>query len=196
VFGNSSARRPVRHRGLFRAGPLERGSDRLEALSRLVLLFVVLLAVPVGIVVGTRTGASLAARAESEAASLHQVGATLLEDPPTSYQPPGQTARTTAVWTDLGGAERTGWVPAPVGSRAGVSVGIWIDDAGDLATPPQSATMVRQEAVVSGIVAAVGTAIAGVGFHLVVLGALARHRVRCWEADWAAVEPLWAGRSG
>ncbi|MGY1708800.1 hypothetical protein ACI8AC_04750 [Geodermatophilus sp. SYSU D00758] len=187
-------RRAVRRLTLG-SGPLKRGSDRVEVLSRLVLAVVLLLAAPVALTVATTTATDLRATAEQEAATRTRVLAELVEDaasrPDTGT---GTSTRTEASWTAPDGARREGEVLARPGMDAGEPVAVWIDRDGALTRAPLSDGDRVAAAALAGagvFVLVVGTA---GGAHGLVTWALHRHRDHQWAAGWAAVEPRWSGR--
>ena len=123
------------------ANPLRRGSDRAEAWLRIGLVVVFLIVSPLAAIgLGQLTNAASASAARAQAASERQVTAVLLDKVARAADDPlyGSTgfvwAR--ARWTAPDGQQRTGEVPAPVGSKAGRAVTIWVDSTGQLVYPP------------------------------------------------------------
>lgn len=172
--------------------PLRRTLDRAEA------------AVVGGLVVAFLAGAPLAAVATGQAvyriwssiadaqqAAWHQVPAVLLATVPVSGYDDGQVP---ARWRAPDGKERTGTVPAPSGTRAGRTVRLWVDAAGQPTGPPATLSQVR---VIAALAAALACIV--VGFLVTCAGLLARsmlgqRRLAAWDADWRATEPQWTGR--
>jgi hypothetical protein len=176
------------------SGPLKRSSDRVEFLSRIVLVLALLVAAPVGVAVGTTASASMRTTAEEQAATRSQARATLLTDAP---QPETQVAArrpTRATWTAPDGTARTGVVDAPAGAPAGSQVVIWVDRSGEPTDPPLSRSAIADQGVVLGVLALLGVVLLALGGHLLVLWWLGRRRDRRWAEGWASVEPLWATR--
>jgi len=187
---------PVR-RFLLGSGPLKRTSDRLQALSRLVLLLAVLAVVPLAGLVGTAVSGHLHEVARQQQAQRASVPATLLFDAgrtPSGSSSAGEVP-TTATWAGADGVPRTGPVPAPTGSRAGSVVRVWVDDAGALTTAPLGDGDIAADAVAAVVLGPVGAlALVALG-HVALVTVLDRRRSRRWAEGWAAVEPLWrAGR--
>jgi hypothetical protein len=173
------------------SGPLKRTSDRLQFLSRLVLLLAVLVVVPLSAVVGSSVSGHLHAVARQQAAVRTSVPATLLFDATGDRA----TTPTTAAWAGADGVPRTGAVPAPAGARAGSVVRVWVDTAGTLTTAPLGDGDIAADTIAA-VVLGPGSALALLGLaHVVLVTVLDRRRARRWAEGWAAVEPLWtAGR--
>jgi hypothetical protein len=184
---------PVR-RFTLGSGPLKRTSDRLQVLSRLLLLLTVLAVVPLAAVVGTTVSGHLHQVARQQHAERASVPATLLFDAGPSAD--GRPVPTAAVWAGADGVPRTGRVPAAGSARAGTVVRVWVDRTGALTTAPLSDGDVAADAIAA-VVLGPGSALAVVALaHVVLVTALDRRRARRWAEGWAAVEPLWrAGRS-
>jgi hypothetical protein len=184
----------ARRRFLLGSGPLKRGSDRVEAASRVLLAATVLAAGPAGIAVGIAEGSSLATQAATEAATRHEVQATLLADA-RGDAASGVEVPTSAVWAAPDGSVDAGTVPAPAGTHTGAGVTVWIDEHGTVVEAPHPADQVVAESLVLGAATAVAMLLTAGTVHLVVRRLLARQRDRRWTAGWAAVEPLWVSRS-
>jgi hypothetical protein len=184
---------PVR-RFTLGSGPLKRTSDRLQVLSRLLLLLTVLAVVPLAAVVGTTVSGHLHQVARQQHAERASVPATLLFDAGPSAD--GRPVPTEAVWAAADGVPRTGRVPAAGSARAGTVVRVWADRTGALTTAPLSDGDVAAD-VIAAVVLGPGSALAVVALgHVLLVTALDRRRARRWAEGWAAVEPLWrAGRS-
>jgi hypothetical protein len=183
---------------LLRPGrnPLARGSDRVEALTWAATLIALLMAIPVALAVGTVVRVDLAARAHQEATTRHQETAVLVADahPGEHRVPVLRQVRTPATWAGPDGTVH-GEVPAPADARAGETVRVWVDGAGRPVPRPIDGTVVASNALVAGLVTLMlSTTVVGTG-QVVVCQVLWRHRARQWTADWAAVEPRWAGRA-
>lgn len=182
------------------ANPLRRGSDRAEAWVRISLVVAFLVASPLAAVaLGQLTSDASARAARAQAASEHQVTAVLAHRVSRSSDDPlyGSTefAWAPARWTAPDGQQRTGEVPAPVGSRAGRHIAIWVDSAGRLVYPPIGAGQIasRVIAVVALTPAVMGLLLMAVLWLIRWL--LNRRRMEHWAAEWSAVEPLWTKRT-
>ena len=178
------------------AGPLARGSDRVELASLLLCALLVLLALPVAMVVGTVVGGDTSQQAREQASSRIQVEAVLLAAAPaTAVSETGTLAvATPATWRAPDGSIREGSVLARLGARAGDRVRIWVDPAGQRTQQPLITSDVVTIALVSGLCTFLGLAVAAFGGHLAVVRGLERHRARQWEREWRSVEPHWTGR--
>lgn len=182
------------------ANPLRRGSDRAEAWLRIGLVVVFLIASPLAAIgLGKLTSAASASAARAQAASERQVTAVLLDKVARAADDPlyGSTgfvwAR--ARWTAPDGRQRRGEVPAPVGSRAGRTVSIWVDSTGELVYPP-----IGESQIASRVIAVIALTPAVLGVVLLIVlwlarSALDRRRLKDWAAEWSAVEPEWTRRT-
>ncbi|MGH3188460.1 MAG: Rv1733c family protein [Streptosporangiaceae bacterium] len=179
--------------------PLRRGTDRVEAAIRLVIIALLVIAVPVVAVVAGRQADHQAVRqAQAQRAADHLVTAVLLEraqatgvpDPYTNVQMTYVLAR----WQPPGRLARTGDVLATAGALKGSTAQIWINASGALTAPPPDQRTIAGDVCMAVIV----TCLTSVAV-LLVLGALTRfaldrRRMRGWEAEWRATGPLWSGR--
>jgi hypothetical protein len=176
------------------SGPLRRGSDRVQALGRWLTALLVVAAIPIGVVVGLTVAGHLRAEATQQAADRHQLHARLLEDASTRQELTHGAPKTVAVrvaWTTPSGAVHEGEGTAPALAERGSSVRIWVDRAGDLASPPLGRAGVFWQALLIGGLSWLGVmGLAGLGY-LLLCRLLDRHRLRRWSAEWAEVEPVW-----
>ena len=183
---------------LLRPGgnPLARGSDRLEAVAWATTVTALLMAVAIALAVGTVVRVDLSARAHEQATTRHQVTAVLLADALTGEHrfPVLRPVRAPAAWTGPEGTVH-GEVPAPADARVGETVEIWVDEAGRQVPRPIDRTVVVSNALVAGLVTLLLLTTVVVTAQAVVSQLLWRHRARQWAADWAAVEPRWAGQA-
>lgn len=188
-------------RFLLGSGPLKRASDRLLALSRSLVLIALVAAVPAACAVGAAARSDLTRTAAQQAAERHEVTATLVAD---ALLPGGRKTMpigravmyvpTDAVWADPGGLVRDIKIPVLVGARAGDAVTIWVDRNGGLTDAPLPHSDVIAEALIRAALTVIGVVMLAVGGHLGVVAVLDRRRARRWAAEWALVEPQWAGR--
>jgi hypothetical protein len=187
-------RHPLR-RLLLGAGPLKRTTDRLHALSRVLVLLAVLAAVPAGVAVGAAVAGALHGTVHAQAATHIARTATLLTEAPVVSSPDGGDVLAPAQWRGPHGRLMTGEVSAPSGDPAGSAVTIWVDRAGRLTGAPLSDEDIAAQSITAGIVAALAVPVLVLLAHLGVVRLLDRARLRRWTAEWASVEPLWAGRT-
>ena len=177
--------------------PLRRGTDRVEATLRLVMILLMVAAVPAAVAAGRWADHYALHRAQVQRAVNHQVTAVLLEDAPVSGVPdPYTSVRTAWVparWQPPGQPPRTGEVLALAGARKGSTVRTWIDPSGAITDPP-----VDHRVVVGDVWLAVMATCLVSWVLLLVAGVLVRRvldrlRLRAWEAEWRASGPLWSG---
>ncbi|WP_430336034.1 Rv1733c family protein [Rhodococcus sp. ACT016] len=171
---------------------LMRLSDRLEALSILVIAVVLALLVPVAGAVATNTYSHLSGTAETDRERDHQVSAVLTDDAPqplvsTAASAANRVEHAHARWS-VNGVTHTGLVTADSGAKAGQTVPIWIDPVGDNVRAPRSGL----DNALAAVGAAVGVWAAGsTGCVLVVLGLhwqANRHRLRQWQREWDGLD--------
>ena len=185
----------------FDRNPLRRGTDRVEAALRLVVIILIVLAVPAASVAAGRWADHDALhRAQAQWAADHQVTAVLLRAAPATGIPNPytsvQTAWVPARWQPPGQSPRTGEVLALVGARKGSTVRTWIDPSGAITDPP-----LGHRVVVGDVWLAVMATCLLSWLLLLAAGVLARRgldrrRLRAWEAEWRASGPLWSGHRG
>ena len=178
--------------------PLRRGTDRVEAALRLVMILLVVAAVPAAAVAVGRWADHYALhKAQAQMAADHQVTAVLLRDAPAIGTPDPytsvQTAWVPARWQPPGQPPRTGEVLALVGARKGSTVRTWIDPSGAITDPP-----LNHRVIVGNVWLAVTATCLVSWLLLLVAGVLVRRgldrgRLRAWEAEWRANGPLWSG---
>jgi hypothetical protein len=177
--------------------PLRRGTDRVEATLRLVMILLMVAAVPAAVAAGRWADHYALHRAQVQRAVNHQVTAVLLEDAPVSGVPdPYTSVRTAWVparWQPPGQPPRTGEVRALAGARKGSMVRTWIDPSGAVTDPPPNHRIVVGDVwlavMATCLVSWVLLMVAGV----LVRRVLDRRRLRAWEAEWRASGPLWSG---
>jgi hypothetical protein len=128
-----------------------------------------------------------------ESAGRTQAVAVVLEDAPAVRGERGEyvPVPVAATWTDRGGAQRTGTVVVRISASAGERIEVWVDSSGTIVPAPTR----PENAVVAGVLAAVGILLAG-GTALAVGWCAVRSLVaaansRRWKREWEWVEPLW-----
>jgi hypothetical protein len=178
--------------------PLRRGTDRVEAALRLVMILLIVVAVPAAAVAAGRWADHYALhKAQAQMAADHQVTAVLLRDAPVIGTPDPytsvQTAWVPARWQPPGQPPRTGEVLALVGARTGSTARTWIDSSGAITDPP-----LNHRVIVGDVWLAVMATCLVSWLLLLVAGVLVRRgldrrRLRAWEAEWRASGPLWSG---
>ncbi len=183
----------------FDRNPLRRGTDRIEAVLRLVTVVLLVVAVPAAAVIAGQQADRMALnRAQAQQAANHLVTAVLLQDAPVTGIPDPyssvQSAWVPARWQPPGQPARTGQVLAVAGARKGSTVQTWIDPSGAVTSPP----MDHRDIAGDVCLAVVATCLVS-WLLLLVSGALVRRvldrrRLNAWEAEWRASGPLWSGR--
>lgn len=176
------------------SGPLKRGSDRVEYVSRLLVLLVVLLSVPVALTVGTVVRSDLAAMAQEQAEERTRVTAVATADAARADTSPRARVPVPARWTSPGGTPVEGDVPAHPVTRAGDTLTLWTTADGRRADEPMTPAEVRRSTLVLVGVGWAGGLGAVVLVHVALCRLLERQRDRRWTREWARVEPGWSRR--
>jgi hypothetical protein len=175
--------------------PLRRATDRVEAALLVTLLAVFLACAPLLGVAAWNWAHAAAQRAErDQRATSHQVSAVLLQSaPPPVLAASGTSsvAEVRAQWMVPGDAVRTGDVPVPGGTKAGNTVTVWIDRAGQLTSPPLSPAQVTGQAAQAAAGASALLALVLAGALLLARRALNRRRLAAWDDCWSAIGPRW-----
>lgn len=182
----------------WRANPLRRRSDRVEAWVVLIAFLLVTLG---GVTTAVLTWSAAHDVAQEQRAERQRVPAVVTqhadgEGRETFYKAPNSdSTRVPVRWTAPDGTVRHGTAEVPDGSRAGTSVPVWIDsDGSQTAPPPGTAMTVFQSGLCAGL--ATGTFVALVlAAQAGVRGQIDRKRADAWERAWAEVEPRWRHRT-
>jgi hypothetical protein len=168
---------------------LVRPSDRVERRVLVVALLVVLLALPLAWLAGSRTYQHESLRAHTEQATRHPATAVLLAD-----GPPGTTTAQTAsaggsnlvpaTWTRADGTTRTATVVAHDGATAGERVPIWLDASDNPVAPPMRADLALWNGAGLGIFVWLGViGLCALTWFLIHLR-LNKARYAQWELEW------------
>jgi len=189
--------RLARRLGIDR-NPLRRGTDRVEAALRLVMILLMVVAVPAAAIAAGRWADHYALhRAQTQRAVNHQVTAVLLEDAPATGVPDPytsvQTAWVPARWQPPGQPPRTGQVLALVGARKGSTVRTWVDPSGAVTDPPLERRVIVGDVWLAVMATCLVSLLVLLAVGALVRRVLDRRRLRAWEADWRASGPLWSG---
>jgi hypothetical protein len=166
----------------------------MQFAARVLLLILLVTAAPVALAVAGATGSQTRSLADAQAAARHQVDATLLADAPPAGDAAHSELRSAvrASWTTPSGGEREGIVDVRADTKAGTSVPIWVDRAGNVTTRPLATADVVSRAIGYGVATFLGISTLATVSYLAVRVLLDRHRLRRWAADWAVVEPVWS----
>lgn len=183
----------------FDRNPLRRGTDRIEAVLRLVMMIMLVAAVPAAaVLVGQRADHLALNWARAQQQADHLVNAVLLEQAPATGIPDPytsvQTAWVLARWQPSGQAPRTGEVLATAGTRKGSTVRTWIDASGAVTHPPPDHRDIAGDVCVAVVVTCLVSSLVLLASGTLVRWALDRRRLSAWEAEWRAAGPLWSGR--
>ena len=182
----------------FDRNPLRRGTDRVEAALRLVMILLAVVAVPTVAVAAGRWADHYALhRAQLQRVANHQVTAVLLEDAPVTGVPDPytnvQTSWVSARWQPPGQPPRTGQVLALAGARKGSTVQTWIDPSGAVTDPPLERRVVVGDVWLAVVATCLMSWLLLLAAGVLVRRVLDRRRLRAWEAEWRASGPLWSG---
>ena len=188
----------ARRLGLDR-NPLRRGTDRIEAALRLVLMVLLVAGVPLAAVLaGQRADHAALNRAYREQAADHLVTAVLLQQAPATGTPDPytsvQTTWVSARWQPPGLPARTGEVLATAGARKGSTVQTWIDPSGAITDPPLDHRDIAGDVCIAVVATCLMSWLVLLASSTLARRALDRRRLRAWDAEWRASGPLWSGR--
>ena len=173
--------------------PLRRTVDRVEAVAVAALAVVFLAAAPVAALTPGHVACRMASRSCIKQAAWQQVPAVLLATAPAlGYGEYPATMR--ARWVAPDGTPRTGAVPAPPDARAGGTVMVWVDAAGQLTGPPLQLSQARGEAVLAALLAPLGAGLIVLCAGQLAHALLGRRRLAAWDAHRQATEPPWTMR--
>jgi len=177
---------------------LRRRVDRARVWGTVAAVLVVLIGAPIlARPVMGMVHDSAARTAYAQAQHRHRVVAVLPQgaSPSASMAMMGNpTVRVPARWRAPDGSLRRGTVPMADDVRPGGTAPVWVDDRGDPATKPLTASQVRGQTVMGGIGAGFGL-LTLVGFPLLVFRRRLDHRAyERWEIEWAIMEPRWTRR--
>jgi hypothetical protein len=179
------------------ANPLRRGTDRAEAWIRIALVLAFLIGAPLTGWGAGRWAESVApTAAHAQLAGGHRAPATLLAGVPISsaFYSGVRLGWVKARWAGPGGSVRTGYVQAPVGSRAGSAVQVWLDRSGRLTAPPLPRSQIQGWVLMTTVLAPAALALLLLAVTGLLGGILERQRLAGWQQAWSAVEPQWTRR--
>ncbi|HSX95820.1 MAG TPA: hypothetical protein VLG91_00200 [Streptomyces sp.] len=180
----------------WRANPLRRRSDVVEAWTVLCVVLLLALGAPAaGLAVGRWAHADAREQATAERAALDRVSAVILEKAPASVPSAHGDKQPTfwvrARWTEPDGGSRTGEARVAAGTERGDRADVWLNEAGRSVQPPPTDTAVWQHALAMGTCATggvVGVVLLG---NVLVRRVATRHRLAEWEREWARTGPDW-----
>ncbi|MGW1555677.1 Rv1733c family protein [Streptomyces sp. NPDC002144] len=169
----------------WRANPLRRHDDVLEAWLVLAVWLIVAVGGTFAGFMAARSAADVFARQRAERAPVQAV---LLTDAPRASQT-YRRALVTVRWTPAGGPARTGTALVDAGRTAGSHVVVWTNTRGDLTTEPPGPTESLAEAVLFGAGAALAVTGLGLGAGAAGRCLLDRRRVESWGREWDQLAP-------
>ena len=179
------------------ANPLRRGTDRAEAWIRIALVLAFLIGAPLAAWGAGSWAESVApTAAHLQLAGEHRVPATLLRSVPGDSDQwfTVRFAWVKARFTVPGGPVRTDFVQAPVGSRAGSTVPVWLDRSGRPTAPPLPPSQVRGWVLMMTVLAPAALALLLLAMMGILGHILDRRRVASWGQAWSAIGPQWTRR--
>jgi hypothetical protein len=177
--------------------PLRRRTDRIEAWVSAGLLAVFLIGAPLAWTSAGRWVQQGGLREQRAQQSWHQTAAVLLQPAPArpgyEYRLSWQNSvQVPARWLGPGGQYRTGDVQAPVGSRAGQMVQVWVDASGRATGPPLLGSELTRRVAGMEVLAPLTLAALLIIAACAVRLLLNRRRLAAWEAGWASIGPRWS----
>ncbi|MCP2293317.1 Rv1733c family protein [Nocardia amikacinitolerans] len=183
---------PVRlwHRRPWRASPLMRTSDRIQALAGIAAIAAMLLAVPLAGAAGTRGYAEAADRIRAEDAAKVSVSAVVVEQPRSKVLAGryghSSIGREAVVRWNRDGRTHSATVAVGAESAPGAEISIWLDRRGRPTTAPHTT-----DAVGAGIGAGLGLLLIVWGAAVIVIMAtnalLDACRAAHWEREWRQI---------
>jgi hypothetical protein len=181
---------PARQLRLIHPGrnPLTRGFDRVEAALMIVAIILALAAVPVAVVLGSHQREQALATAIQERATKEPATAMLLTAAADIV--PGEAVASgaepvKATWRLPDGRERTGMVSVDPGMPAGLSVPIWVDQAGNPTTAPGTPAKALSLGIGVGLLTWAAAVTALCLLMWLARAVLNRLRAAAWAREWA-----------
>jgi hypothetical protein len=174
--------------------PLRRRSDKAQTFVMAALLAAFVVGAPVAAVTASQVAQAATLRTQQTQQGWRQVPAVLLVTAPKNggfMYDSATFAWVRARWTAPDGKVRVGEVPAVGGTRAGSTVRIWIDRAGNMTTAPLTATQLLDRVIAAALFTPVALGIVLLSLAAVARWMFERRRLTHWEAAWEAIEPQW-----
>jgi hypothetical protein len=181
----------------FDRNPLRRGTDRIEAALRLVMIMLAAAVPAAAVFAGQQADHVALNRAHAEQVANHLVNAVLLEQAPATGSPdPYTSVQTTWVparWQPPGLPSRTGEVLATAGAHKGSTVRTWIGPSGAVTGPPLDHRDIVGDVCIAVVATGLVSWLVLLAFGALARRALDRRRLSAWDAEWRASGPLWSG---
>ncbi|MFY9889939.1 MAG: hypothetical protein WAK71_16615 [Streptosporangiaceae bacterium] len=175
--------------------PLRRRADVLDAWLTPAAVIVFLALFPLVVTVTgslVRADNAVIERAQS---SWHPVHATIQRTAPGTAQPGYGASEwqdpTRARWT-ADGRTHTGYVPAPAAARAGATVTVWVDGAGNVQLEPMTKAEAHERVIESTLSVLAILAALLIALTQLARWAMDRRRLASWESAWLSVGPVWS----
>ncbi|CAN3127405.1 hypothetical protein ACNUDN_05815 [Mycobacterium sp. smrl_JER01] len=168
-------------RRLLARSPLVRATDRVEAVTLVLVVALSMLTVPIAGALGTAEYDRLVQVFASERLARHEVAATAVTDSREVPEPYGKAYVTEISW-DFAGGTHTAEIRTTQRS-AGDQVAIWVDDAGNRTIRVPSDSDAAAQAVVIALTLWSVVSGLGVAVWLVVRMRLDRLRFQAWDRD-------------
>ena len=169
-------------RRLMMRNPLMRTSDRVQAVTLVLLLALALAAVPIAGAVGTAIYDARVHAIATERLSIRQVTATAIADSVITRLPYQSSIATELQWQD-GGRDHRAIVDTDSEMKAGGHTEIWIDSTGAQSRPPLSGSDAATEAIMSAFLLISALAVATLGAWTVLGHVLDRGRFAAWDRE-------------
>lgn len=179
----------------LRSNPLRRHDDIVEAWIVLVVWAVVAVG---GALAGLVTFHAADEVFVTQRAERHAVQAVLLTDTPPASSTPGgarDLIKAKVRWTTADGTRRTGSALVDTGQKAGSTVVVWLDSAGNFTIEPPSTKEATLESAVLGLTAALAFAGLAFGTGAAARYRLDRRRIDSWGTEWKLVGPSWGRKT-
>lgn len=179
----------------LRSNPLRRHDDIVEAWIVLVVWAVVAVG---GALAGLVTFHAADEVFVTQRAERHSVQAVLLTDTPPASSTPGgarDLIKAEVRWTTADGTRRTGSALVDTGQKAGSTVVVWLDSAGNFTIEPPSTKEATLESAVLGLTAALAFAGLAFGTGAAARYRLDRRRIDSWGTEWKLVGPSWGRKT-
>ncbi len=178
--------------------PLRRRSDRVETVVVGVLVAAFFAAAPFAArAAGNWAYATSLREQQAENAAWHQVRATVVQTVPDLGEfasAPGISPEVKARWRAPDGQVRTGLLYVLGGARVGSTFTVWTDRTGQLTNAPLQTSQIATRADLDEAIAVAAIAVILLAVGGLAHGALDRHRLAAWGADWLATGPRWSPR--
>ncbi|MEV2226106.1 hypothetical protein AB0E01_40510 [Nocardia vinacea] len=176
----------------WNTNPLMRGSDRFEALVRMLAAVAILVAVPVAAAAGTADYVAAAARISSDNAAKIVVAGTITGDPKPVVvvaargEVTGDHAEAPVRWNQ-DGRSGTATVDVPAGTSRGDEVPVWLAPDGSTTSPPKRSDAAAGQGVGAALTVLIEMWGATLALVVVLAWALDVRRRARWAREWQQI---------